>query len=116
MKKLSRFTLLAMMIMSLGCEAKHLVYVQEVSLGLIVSVGTEGSQKISLAYDRDVFAIVPKKGEGEDAMSLLSINRAKVDGLAAFQVNEFVATGSPADSIATDSEAVAKIRSKIYGR
>lgn len=99
-----------------GCSSNHLVYVQESSLGLNVAVGTEGSQKLSLGYDRDVYAIVPKKSNTEDAMALFSINKVEVEGLDDMRVSEFVAAGDPAVKLATDSNAVGQLRNKVYGK
>jgi len=99
-----------------GCSSTHLVYVQETSMGLNVGISADGMQKMSLGYDRDIYAVIPKKGENEDAMALLSINKVKVGGLDDMDVAEFVATGKPAIRLAADKEAVSKIRSKIYGK
>lgn len=79
-----------------GCSSTHLVYVQETSMGLNVAVGADGMQKMSLGYDRDVLAVVPKKGEDKDAMALFSVNNVRVGGLDNMDVSEFVATGEPA--------------------
>ncbi|OBP16236.1 hypothetical protein A5320_02135 [Rheinheimera sp. SA_1] len=97
-----------------SCSSKHLVYVQESSFGLNVSVGTEGVSKFSLGYDRDIFAIVPKKTDGQDAMSLLSVNKVVVKSLDDMSISEFVAGGAPAAKLAQDTEAVNKLRNKIY--
>ena len=98
-----------------GCTASHLVYVQESSIGLTVGLGAEGAEKISLGYDRDAFAIVPKKGATLDAMSLLSVNKVEMSGLRTIKVSEFVAAGAPAIKLVQDPEAIAKLRSEIYG-
>ncbi|WP_440874663.1 hypothetical protein [Thalassotalea sp. PLHSN55] len=99
-----------------GCSTTHLVYVQETSMGLNVAVGAEGMQKMSLGYDRDVLAIVPKKGKDKDAMALFSVNNVRVEGLDNMDVSEFVATGEPAKKIASDDNMVSTIRSEIYGK
>jgi hypothetical protein len=99
-----------------GCAATHLVYVQESNVGLSVGLGTTGTEKLSiLSFDRDVYAIVPKKGKNEDAMSLLSINKVKMSGFRGIKVNEFVAAGTPATDLAADPEKVAELTQKIYG-
>ncbi len=102
-----------------GCAASnHLVYVQEVSMGLNLAVGTEGTQKFSLGYDRDVYAIVPKKTNGEDTndvMSLVSVNKASISSLSEMTVSEFVASGEPATELAKKPAAIEQLRSKIYG-
>jgi hypothetical protein len=99
-----------------GCSSTHIVYVQETSMGLNVAVGTDGMAKMSLGYDRDVYAIIPKKDKTEDAMALFSVNKVNISGLDNMDVSEFVATGEPAIKLAKDQEAVSKIRSKIYGK
>jgi len=98
-----------------ACSATHLVYVQEANLGLTIAAGTEGSNKLSFGYDRDVYAIVPKKGDDQDAMSLFSLNKSKVSGLNSIDVSEFVAGGTPATKIAEKPNAVEALRKKIYG-
>lgn len=98
-----------------SCSSRHLVYVQESSFGLNVSVGAEGVSKFSLGYDRDIFAIVPKKADGKDAMSLLSINKAEVKSLDDMSISEFVAGGTPATKLAQQPDAVNQLRMKIYG-
>lgn len=98
-----------------SCASQHLVYVQESSFGLNVSVGTEGVSKFSFGYDRDILAIVPKKTDGSDAMSLLSINKAEVKSLDNMSISEFVAGGAPATKLAQQPDAVNQLRIKIYG-
>ncbi|NQY62147.1 MAG: hypothetical protein HRT38_00270 [Alteromonadaceae bacterium] len=99
-----------------GCSSTHIVYVQETSMGLNVAVSADGMQKMSLGYDRDVYAIIPKKDKEGDAMALFSVNKVNISGLDNMDVSEFVATGYPAIKLATDQDAVSKIRSKIYGK
>tara|TARA_R110002110_G_scaffold381126_1_gene592019 strand:- start:272 stop:607 length:336 start_codon:yes stop_codon:yes gene_type:complete len=106
--------LLIAMLAITSCTATHLVYVQESSLGLNVGASTEGTNKISLGWDRDVYAIVPKKKNTEDAMSLISVNRVRVSGVRDIEASEFVAGGTPATKLATDNQAIGKLRKKIY--
>ncbi|MGX9463302.1 hypothetical protein ACWXWU_19010 [Shewanella sp. A14] len=98
-----------------GCESNHLVYVQETSLGLTLAASTEGSNKMSLGYDRDVYAIVPKKTKESDAMSLFSVNKVEITGLDDMNISEFVASGEPAEKLAVKPDAVTKLRKKVYG-
>ena len=97
-----------------GCS-NHLIYVQETSLGVNLGLGLEGTEKLTIGYDRDVYAIVPRNDETGDAMALLSINKASIQGLNEIKVSEFVAGGEPAEALAKDGDAVAKLREKIYG-
>jgi hypothetical protein len=85
-------------------------------MGLNVALSADGMQKMSLGYDRDVMAVIPKKSDGEDAMALFSVNNVKVNGLDNMDIAQFVATGEPAKKLAADQEAVSKIRTKIYGQ
>lgn len=99
-----------------GCgSSNHLVFVQEASFGLNISAGTEGTQKLSLGYDRDVYAIVPKKNNDDEAMSLFSVNRAEIISLDDMDISEFVAVGAPAKMIAKDPAIIKALRTKIYG-
>ncbi len=102
-----------MLFFLVGCEATHLVYVQESSLGLNIGAGTEGSQKFSFGYDRDIYAIVPKKSDTEDAMSLFSVNHVEASSLRDIEVSEFVASGVPASKIAKEPDSVNAFRQKI---
>ncbi len=97
-----------------GCTTTHLVYVQESSLGLNVGASTEGANKVSLGWDRDVYAIVPKKTKTDDAMSLVSVNRVKISGLRDIETSEFVAGGAPAVTLVKDKQAITNMRKKIY--
>jgi len=97
-----------------ACGSNHLIYVQESSLGVNVTGGTEGPQKISLGYDRDVYAIVPKMGRDRNAMSLLSMNKADITGIRDMKVSEFVAAGRPATTLAGRPDLVLQLRSKLY--
>jgi hypothetical protein len=110
-----KFASLCLLTLLGGCSSSRLVYVQETSFGLSVAVSAEGMQKMSLGYDRDVYAIVPKKSDNDDAMALLSINSVSVLGLDNMHVAEFVTSGIPAIALAKDADAVKKLRKHIYG-
>ena len=98
----------------IGCS-NHLIYVQETSVGVNLGLGTEGTEKLTVGYDRDVYSIVPENEDTGDAMSLLSLNKAEITGLNTIKVSEFVAGGIPAKNLAASPEAVANLREKIYG-
>jgi hypothetical protein len=99
-----------------GCAASHLVFVQETSFGLSVELGADVN-KMSLGYDRDVFAIVPEAGDTakKDAMSVFAINEATVGGISDMKISEFIATGSSAEKLVKNSQLVEALRNKIYG-
>ncbi len=99
-----------------GCSSTHLIYVQETSMGLNVALSADGMQKMSLGYDRDIHAVIPKKSDDSDAMALFSVNKVDISGLDNMEVSEFVATGEPAIKLASDKDAVSKIRNKVYGK
>jgi len=112
--KIKQFSLCFILLFG-GCSSTHLVYVQETSMGLNVALSAEGMQKMSLGYDRDVFAVIPKKGEEEDAMALFSVNKVVIKGLDNMDVSEFVATGKSAILLVEDDNKVTQIRKNIYG-
>ena len=106
---------LVVLIVAPGCSATHLVYTQETVLGIDLSVGVEGQQKLTIGFDRDTFSIVPKKEGGQDAMSVTAIGYVQADGLRDISFENFIATGDAAKSIAKSAEGLAKIKATIYG-
>ncbi len=103
-----------------GCTATHLVYAQNSVLGIDVSVGTEGTEKLTFGFDRDTFTIVPKAedvgtdGTREtDAMSLASASYVHVDGLSTIEFNHFVATGHAAKHVAGSRRAIEDAESLV---
>ncbi|MBC8392404.1 MAG: hypothetical protein H8E17_07560 [Deltaproteobacteria bacterium] len=98
----------------LGCEATHLVYVHNATLGVDVAVGTEGSAKVSIGYDRDTYSLVPRKGKGEDAMSVTSVSYIKVNGLDDVVFDHFISTGNAAKLLAKDPAGLRTIRRAIF--
>ncbi|MGZ8190755.1 MAG: hypothetical protein ACXWTS_05940 [Methylococcaceae bacterium] len=98
-----------------GCEATHLVYVHETSLGLDVAVSTEGTGRFVMGYDRDTYAIVPRKAEDQDAMTLTSLGCIYAKGLDQVQFKHFVSSGKAAIKIAKDAETLKKINNAIQG-
>ncbi len=101
-----------------GCHATHLVYVHNASLGIDVSASAEGTGKMAFGYDRDTFALVPRKDDNAnaDAMSLAAVNCVYADGLNEVQFDHFVATGDAAKSVAKDPDGLQTIRKAIYGK
>jgi len=99
-----------------GCQATHLVYVHTTTLGLEVTASTETtSGRMVFGYDRDTFALVPRKKDNEDAMSLAAISCIYARGLNEVQFRHFVSTGKTAIDIAQDREILADIKSSIQG-
>jgi len=100
-----------------GCmNAKHLVYVHGTTMGLEVAASTEtATGRLVFGYDRDTFALVPRKKDNEDAMSLAAVSCIYARGLNEVQFRHFVSTGNTAIDIAQDREILADIKSSIQG-
>lgn len=100
-----------------GCmNAKHLVYVHGATLGLDVAASTQaGTGRLVFGYDRDTFAIIPRKNDNEDAMSLAAVSCIYAKGLNDVQFRHFVSTGKTAINIAQDSETLGEITDIIQG-
>ena len=80
-----------------GCmNAKHLVYVHGTTLGLDVAATTEGTGRLVFGYDRDTFALIPRKKDNEDAMSLAAVSCIYAKGLDDVQFNHLISTGEAA--------------------
>jgi hypothetical protein len=108
---------LTMAFLSSGCRPTHLVYVHNASLGIDVSVSTEGTGRLVFGYDRDTFALVPRKDESTsaEAMSLVAVSCVYADGLNEVQFDHFIATGETANNVAMDDDGLQAIRKAIYG-
>lgn len=92
-----------------GCQATHLVYVHGTTVGLDVSASTEGTGRLVFGYDRDTFALIPRKKNNEDAMSLAAVSCVYAKGLDDVQFNHFVSTGDAATSIMKPGDNQLKI-------
>lgn len=103
----------------LGCRATHLAYVNEMTLGVDVAYGNEGTGKLVIGYDRDTFALVPQKaqsGQDGELMSLSAVSGVRVVGLNELAFDHFVATGEAAKAVAKDPEGLEMIRNAIFDR
>lgn len=104
-----------------GCMTPtHLVYVHGTTVGLDVAASTEGTGRLVFGYDRETFALIPRKKDNEDAMSLAAVSCVYAKGLDAVQFNHFVSTGSAATSIMRNEKEylktlVERISSSIQG-
>ncbi|MCK5353837.1 MAG: hypothetical protein KAJ63_01860 [Methyloprofundus sp.] len=99
-----------------GCgNATHLIYGHDTSLGMDIAASTEGTGRLVFGYDRDTFAIVPRKGENKDAMTLTSLGCVYIDGLEEIRFNHFVSTGKAAESIAASAKGLKDIEAAISG-
>ncbi len=103
-----------------GCQATHLVYVHGTTLGLDVAATTEGTGRLVFGYDRDTFALIPRKKDNEDAMSLAAVSCIYAKGLDDVQFNHLVSTGNAATSIMKSDDEdlkafIKQIKSNIQG-
>ncbi len=104
-----------------GCQATHLLYVSDTVLGIDVAASAEGTGHLIFGYDRETFALVPRKEKEEDdnesdAMSLSAVSCVYADGLQEVRFNHFVATGPSAMFVTEDETGYATIRAAIFGK
>ena len=104
-----------MSILLCGCDATHLAYVHGTTLGMDVAVSTEGTGRLVFGYDRDTYAIVPRKGKGLDAMTLTSLGCIYASGLDDVSFNHFVASGTAAINIAKSPVTLKQLNLAIQG-
>lgn len=111
----------------IGCTTpSHIVFQQAAVVGADVAADTtSGQAHVSLGYDRQTNAMIPKtktyvtqrnpengtlvEQEENEAMSALSASRVKIKWFGAHEVNEQFATGEAAVNIARDPDAVASL-------
>lgn len=106
-----------------GCQVTHLLYVNDTVLGIDVAASAEGTGHLVFGYDRETFALVPRKEDAEetdpkhrfDAMSLAAVSCVYADGLEDVRFNHFIATGDSAGHVAKDPVGYAQIRDAILG-
>lgn len=117
MKELSILTRAGTVVLLLsGCQATHLAYVSETSIGIDVALSTESTGRVVFGYDRNNFALVPRKGDGQDAMSLVSTSCLFAEGINEVSFNHFVASGIAATKVAKDEEALQLINAAMFGK
>lgn len=106
-----------------GCTATHVVYVYEASLGIDVALSSEGTTKLSLGFDRQTFAIVPRHtpdnpdgtpGKQGDAMTLTAVSRVRAEGLSVVHFGHVVATGDAAKGIAKHPEQLQMLSQRVF--
>lgn len=90
-----------------GCQS-HMVYVHETVVGINMAPVNPGSgtAKVSIGYERDTYAMVPRKENKQDAMALTAVSRVRANGLNKVQFGHVVATGEAGKIIANDPEAL----------
>lgn len=107
-----------------GCQATHVVYVHSSSLGIDVNVASEAQAKLSVGFDRETFALVPRytrrpdgtvdTSEKADAMSVAAVSRVYAEGLREVQFGHVVATGSSAVDLAKNPEALKTLAERVF--
>jgi hypothetical protein len=109
-----------------GCQATHLIYVYDLSVGIDVAYGNEGTGRLVFGYDRGTYAIVPQRtdciaahactpaDETGELMSLVATSYVESSGLDTFEFDHFVSTGDVAVKVAADPNDVAKLREAIF--
>jgi hypothetical protein len=107
--------LFVLIVLVTGCSNSHLVYVHEAIVGLSVTPANveSGTAKFSFGYDRETYALVPRTGPDEDAMSLTAVSRVYAEGVRKLQFGHVVATGKAAEAIATDPDALEKAKQNL---
>lgn len=103
--------LLAMM--CTGCEATHLIYVTDVSVGVDVSVSAQGVSNLVFGFDRDILAIVPRLEDGSEAMTLVSFSNISAKGIEEMKFHSVVATGKAAMSVSKNKAVLESLRKTI---
>lgn len=100
-----------------GCmNAKHLVYVHTATVGLEVAASTDAAPgRMVFGYDRDTFALVPRKKDNDDAMSLAAVSCIYANGLTDVRFRHFVASGKAAINLVKIPETLKEIKSGLHG-
>lgn len=100
-----------------GCmNAKHLVYVHTATVGLEVAASTDAAPgRMVFGYDRDTFALVPRKKDNEDAMSLAAVSCIYANGLTNVKFRHFVTSGEAAKTIVETPEILSEIKDSVRG-
>jgi|APSaa5957512576_1039674.scaffolds.fasta_scaffold29250_2 hypothetical protein len=112
--KNNHFIFLILFLLAVGCNS-HLVYVHEADLGINIAPinPSSGTTKFSFGYDTETYAMVPKRGDGKDAMSLTAVSRVRSKGLQEVQFGHVVATGEAAKAIAQDPDALETAKNNL---
>lgn len=99
-----------------GCRPTHLAYVHNAVLGVDLGASpNEGQVKLAVGYDRKTFAIVPRKGDDQDAMSVTAASRVHVQGLSTNEFSHIVATGAPAVRLAEEPQNLGTLVDQLLG-
>ena len=105
-----------------GCNATHLVYVHSAIAGIELKPAGEGTVRLVFGYDRETYALVPRKENASDAgdktaseaMSLTAISRVHVTGIESFKFGHVIATGSAAAKVAKNGAGLKDVADKVF--
>ena len=115
--QLPQMALLLLLSLASCTTPSHLVFHQTAVIGADVSANTTtGQVNLSVGYDRQTSALVPKTtttvdvangtGEENEAMSALAASKVAIKGIGTYEVNEQFATGKAAVNLARKRGAV----------
>jgi hypothetical protein len=87
-------------------------------LGVDVTTSPDqGKLKFAIGYDREVYAVVPKrdKTDQSEAMSVTAASRVSIKGLDLIRFGHVIATGRCAVQVAQHPENLGEIVDKLFG-
>jgi hypothetical protein len=76
---------------------------------------TEGNVKLVIGADRQTYALVPRKGDKQEAMSVTAASKVRVAGLRDVQFAHVIATGRSAIQLAQHPQNYSVMVDKIFG-
>ncbi len=112
-------------LMTMACQATHVVYVHDTVLGLDLAPAAEGSARFTFGFDRQVYAIVPcfdeptqpdasgKSTGSIEAASVAAFSRVHTSGVDDIEFHHVIATGAPAQEIAKDAAVLEQLRRSV---
>ena len=124
MRPVSFFAAVAGLFVLTSCTTpSHLLFHQTAVIGADISANTTSGQlNISLGYDRQTTALVPKTEVNEnemdgavspddrnEAMAAVSASEVTIKGIGEYEVNEQFATGKAAVNLARNADAVVEL-------
>ncbi len=107
--KFSNLLLACLMIVFLSaCSYPGAIFVEEVQVGLDVSVSTTDTRplNVNLGYDQSLFAMAPKKEKGKEAISLLSKSDLFIQFTDESIIQNIFVSGHAAKNIAKDKDSM----------
>lgn len=110
MNRHASLALIGVLLLMAGCKPQHVVYVHNTTLGVDVTPLAEGTARLTIGYDRETFALVPRKDPKcgnmqPEAMSLAAFSRVYIQGLSTIEFAHLIATGTAAQDVIEGSDA-----------